>query len=76
MTGATGTVGRHVVDRLVAAGRPVRALTRNPRTAGLPDGVDVVQGDLNRPADLPFDGVQGVFLFPSFPGRHPQPGDR
>ncbi|MGW4476626.1 NAD(P)H-binding protein [Nonomuraea sp. NPDC004354] len=64
VTGATGTVGRHVVDRLVAAGRPVRALTRNPETAGLPDGVDVVQGDLNRPGELSFDGVQGVFLIP------------
>ncbi|MER6581149.1 NAD(P)H-binding protein [Nonomuraea sp. NPDC001023] len=62
VTGATGTVGRHVVDRLVAAGRPVRALSRNPEDAGLPDGVDVVQGDLNRPGDLSFDGVQGVFL--------------
>ncbi|WP_433346469.1 SDR family oxidoreductase [Microtetraspora malaysiensis] len=64
VTGATGTVGRHVVDRLVAAGWPVRALTRNPETAGLPEGVDVVQGDLNRPGDLSFDGVQGVFLIP------------
>lgn len=64
VTGATGTVGRHVVDRLVAAGRPARALTRNPETAGLPDGVDVVQGDLNRPGGLSFDGVQGVFLIP------------
>ncbi|MFI6500643.1 SDR family oxidoreductase [Nonomuraea typhae] len=64
VTGATGTVGRHVVDRLVAAGRPVRALTRNPQTAALPDGVDVVQGDLNRPGELSFDGLQGVFLVP------------
>ncbi|MBB5085126.1 NAD(P)H-binding protein [Nonomuraea endophytica] len=62
VTGATGTVGRHVVDRLVAAGRPVRALTRNPENAGLSVGVDVVQGDLNRPGDLSFDGVRGVFL--------------
>lgn len=62
VTGATGTVGRHVVDRLVAAGRPVRALTRNPETAGLPEGGDVVKGDLNRPGDLAFDGVRSVFL--------------
>ncbi|MGW3346272.1 NAD(P)H-binding protein [Nonomuraea rubra] len=62
VTGATGTVGRHVVDRLVSAGRPVRALTRNPEAAGLPGGVEVVKGDLNRPGDLSFDGVQGVFL--------------
>jgi len=64
VTGATGTVGRHVVDRLVAAGRPVRALSRNPETAGLPDGVDVVKGDVNRPGDLAFEGVQSVFLIP------------
>ncbi|SEL71454.1 SDR family oxidoreductase [Nonomuraea pusilla] len=64
VTGATGAVGRHVVDRLVAAGRPVRALTRNPEAAGLHGGVDIVQGDLNRPGDLSFDGVQGVFLIP------------
>ncbi|WP_031172426.1 NAD(P)H-binding protein [Streptosporangium roseum] len=64
VTGATGAVGRHVVDRLVAAGRPVRALTRNPEAAGLPDGVDVVKGDLNRPGELSFAGVQGVFLIP------------
>ena len=36
VTGATGTVGRVVVDQLVAAGQQVRALTRNPVTAGLP----------------------------------------
>ncbi|MFG1942172.1 NAD(P)H-binding protein [Nonomuraea sp. NPDC048826] len=62
VTGATGTVGRHVVDRLVVAGLPVRALTRNPEKAGLPVGVDVVQGDLNRPGDLSFDGMQSMFL--------------
>ncbi|WP_157254454.1 NAD(P)H-binding protein [Nonomuraea typhae] len=64
VTGATGTVGRHVVDRLLAAGQPVRALTRNPDAAGLPDGVDVVSGDLNRPGELSFDGVTAVFLIP------------
>ncbi|MYS86861.1 NAD(P)H-binding protein [Embleya scabrispora] len=62
VTGATGTVGRHVVARLVAAGRPVRALTRTPETAGLPKGVDVVKGDLNRSGALAFDGVRSVFL--------------
>ncbi|WP_374202851.1 NmrA family NAD(P)-binding protein [Saccharothrix sp. S26] len=30
VTGATGTVGRCVVRRLLAAGRSVRALTRHP----------------------------------------------
>ncbi|WP_374991171.1 NmrA family NAD(P)-binding protein [Streptomyces sp. LHD-70] len=33
VTGATGTVGRIVVDRLLHAGRKVRALTRDPAGA-------------------------------------------
>jgi uncharacterized protein YbjT (DUF2867 family) len=46
VTGATGTVGRIVVDRLLRAGQRVRALTRNPATAGLPGEVELVTGDL------------------------------
>jgi len=46
VTGATGNVGRNVVDQLVARGADVRALVRDPAKAGLPDGVDMVQGDL------------------------------
>ena len=45
VTGATGNVGRHVVEQLVAAGEKVRATTRRPEQAGLPDAVDVVVGD-------------------------------
>lgn len=51
VTGATGLVGRHVVGQLVQAGELVRALTRNPANAGLPEGVEVFQGDLLDPAD-------------------------
>ncbi|MFF6981404.1 SDR family oxidoreductase [Streptomyces sp. NPDC008343] len=36
MTGATGNVGRALVERRAAADRPVRALTRDPQRAGLP----------------------------------------
>lgn len=43
VTGATGFVGRHLVARLVEAGRAVRALAR--READLP-GVELVQGDV------------------------------
>ena len=47
VTGATGTVGRQVVEQLVAAGQPVRAVARDPDRADLPDGVELVAGDLS-----------------------------
>ncbi len=64
VTGATGTVGRHVVGHLAGAGMDVRALTRRPETAGLPAGVQVVGGDLERVEDLGpvFDDVDRLYL--------------
>ncbi|MFC5667575.1 SDR family oxidoreductase [Kitasatospora misakiensis] len=44
VTGGTGTLGRHVVPLLRAAGHDVRVLTRNARPAA--DGVEYVTGDL------------------------------
>ena len=44
VTGGTGTLGRHVVPRLRAAGREVRVLSRSPHEAA--DGVEYVTGDL------------------------------
>ena len=72
VTGATGNVGRNVVRELLADGQQVRALTRRPESAGLPEGVEVVRGDLAEPGSLPaaLDGVQAVFLFPA-PGTAP-----
>ncbi|HEX3785411.1 MAG TPA: NAD(P)H-binding protein [Pseudonocardiaceae bacterium] len=66
VTGATGSVGRHVVAGLLAAGASVRALTRRPEAAGFPADVEVVGGDL---ADLDsvraaLRGVSGLYLFP------------
>ncbi|WP_181707914.1 NmrA/HSCARG family protein [Chthonobacter rhizosphaerae] len=46
VTGATGTVGRTVVEHLVKRGANVRALVRNPAKADLPAGVVVTKGDL------------------------------
>jgi uncharacterized protein YbjT (DUF2867 family) len=65
VTGATGTIGRYVVDELLAGGHRVRALTRKPEAAALPDNVEVVAGDLTDgvPGTL-FDGVDSVFVFP------------
>jgi uncharacterized protein YbjT (DUF2867 family) len=66
VTGATGFVGRNVVDQLIRAGASVRALTRNPATARLPAEVEVVQGDLYEPASLApaLVGIDRMYLFP------------
>ena len=66
VTGATGTVGRSLVEQLLQAGERVRALTRNPAAARFPAGVDVVRGDLADPATLTaaLDGVGRLHLFP------------
>jgi uncharacterized protein YbjT (DUF2867 family) len=44
--GATGYVGSRLVDRLVAEGRPVRALARDPSAVSARAGVEAVSGDL------------------------------
>jgi uncharacterized protein YbjT (DUF2867 family) len=64
VTGATGRVGRAVVGQLVDAGVPVRALTRRPATAALPDNVEVVAGDFTEPEslDAALRGAGAVFL--------------
>jgi uncharacterized protein YbjT (DUF2867 family) len=66
VTGATGLVGRQVVADLVKAGRRVRALTRTPSAANLPDGVEVVGGDMTDPSSLrpSLTGVESLYLFP------------
>ncbi|MYY09972.1 NAD(P)H-binding protein [Streptomyces sp. SID4919] len=70
VTGATGNVGRQVVRQLLAEGRAVRALVRTPETAGFPDEVEVVQGDLTSPGTVgtAAEGVSAAFLlWPSLP---------
>lgn len=64
VTGATGRVGRMVVDQLLTANVPVRALSRRATDAGLPSAVEVVSGDLTVPEslDAALDGVSAVFL--------------
>ncbi len=62
--GATGNVGRHVVDQLRTKGMPFRAMTRNLDAAGLPPDVEVVRGDLTVPETLDpcLEGVDAIFL--------------
>jgi len=64
VTGATGTVGRHVVEQLTQRGADVRALVRDPVKARFPTGVAVVQGDLLDIDSLrsAFSGVSTLFL--------------
>lgn len=67
VTGATGGVGRLVVDELLALGAAdLRALTVDPARAGLPDGVEVVRGFLGRPGTLlaALAGVDRMYLAP------------
>ncbi|MBV6703063.1 NAD(P)H-binding protein [Kitasatospora aureofaciens] len=69
VTGATGTVGRALVDRLAALGAPVRAATRRPDRADLPADVDVAYADLGEPDSLDgaLKGIQKVFLLADGP---------
>jgi uncharacterized protein YbjT (DUF2867 family) len=64
VTGATGTVGRHLVQQLVEMSHPVRALTRNPAKAKFPSSVEVMGGDLTHPSTLQaaLRGVDGLHL--------------
>jgi uncharacterized protein YbjT (DUF2867 family) len=64
VTGATGTVGRQVVAQLRERDVPVRAVTRDPASAGVPAGVEVVRGDMADPASLEphLAGADSVFL--------------
>ena len=65
VTGATGRVGRVVIDLLIDAGVPVRALTHRSEAAEtLRANVEVVTGDLTVPESLDagLRGVGAVFL--------------
>jgi uncharacterized protein YbjT (DUF2867 family) len=66
VTGATGNVGREVVNLLLDGGEKVVAVTRNPATAALPNSAHVVGGDPShlqtlRPA---LRGVEAIFVSP------------
>ncbi len=57
LTGASGYVGSHIAEKLVAAGRPVRAMVHNverARAEGRLGGLEVewVQADVTRPESL------------------------
>ncbi|WP_055588895.1 NAD(P)H-binding protein [Streptacidiphilus griseoplanus] len=73
VTAATAPVGRSIVEQLLSAGHPVRALTRDAERADLPAGAEVVTGDLADPVAMrdALEGVTAVFLLAVVPGFAP-----
>ena len=75
VTGATGKQGGAVVRALLQAGRPVRALVRDPASAAAQtlaaQGVELVKGDFNDTAslDAALAGAWGTFSVQM--GSHP-----
>jgi NADH dehydrogenase len=61
VTGASGFVGRHVVQALLSAGKDVRALVRDPKK-GASLGSELVEGDMTDAASLrrAVEGVDAV----------------
>ena len=72
VTGATGRQGRAVSRALLAAGWPVRAMTRHPERSAARtlagDGAHVVVADTEDPASLDeaFTGAYGVYSLQNF----------
>ncbi|WP_036165888.1 SDR family oxidoreductase [Massilia sp. 9096] len=64
VTGATGTIGKHIVDQLVQRGAKVRALVRDPAKADFPPQVEIAKGDMLDPDSLrsAYRGVSALFL--------------
>jgi uncharacterized protein YbjT (DUF2867 family) len=64
IVGATGSIGRYAVAEALRQGYAVRALVRDRARAArvLPDGVDLVVGDLTRPKTIgpAVDGVDAI----------------
>jgi uncharacterized protein YbjT (DUF2867 family) len=71
--GATGNVGGQVLTQLLERGIRVRAMTRDPASARLPEAAEVVRGDLADPDGLRpcLEGVDAVFLMWPFHDARP-----
>ncbi|GII01381.1 SDR family oxidoreductase [Planobispora takensis] len=69
----TGIVGRSLARQLLAAGDRVRVLAEPGQTDGWPEGAEVAEGSITRPAEHAevFAGVDGVFLAGAVPATAP-----
>lgn len=72
VTGATGNVGRSLVQTLAAAGEPVLATSRRISAADVPAGVRHARADLAEPESLRplLDGADTLFLQNGGAGAH------
>ena len=70
VTGATGRVGRHVVQQLTDRGAKVRVLVRDPAKTDFPSQVEIAKGDLLDIDALraAFKGVRTLFLLNAVAG--------
>ncbi|MEU9011213.1 NAD(P)H-binding protein [Streptomyces sp. NPDC048479] len=75
VTGATGNVGRSLVQALTTAGEQVTAVSRRPSEASAPEGVLHRQADLAEPERLKpvLDGADALFLLVSADGENLNP---
>jgi uncharacterized protein YbjT (DUF2867 family) len=66
VTGATGTIGRPLIQHLVQRGERVRAVVRHSVGRDLPTDVEVVERDLSRPEGLgaALRNVSALFVHP------------
>lgn len=71
VTGATGYVGGRLLPVLLDAGHEVRALARNPDRADVPEGVELVKGDVVSGEGLAaaLDGVDVAYYLVHSMGR-------
>jgi nucleoside-diphosphate-sugar epimerase len=76
VAGATGVLGRPLVDQLVAGGHDVRAIARHPPVAPVPAGVELLQTnlleddllELVRGCDAAIHLATAIPIDPSIPG--------
>ncbi|MFE1944877.1 NAD(P)H-binding protein [Streptomyces massasporeus] len=70
ITGASGVVGRQVMNQLVHEGTAVTAVTRGTGEARYPDGVAVARGDLFHPEwiEAALEGVEALQISPRATG--------
>ncbi|RKR93116.1 uncharacterized protein YbjT (DUF2867 family) [Micromonospora pisi] len=77
VTGATGNVGRVLVETLAAAGEQVTAVSRGTLPVSMPEGARHQHADLAEPETLRpvVDGARALFLLVAGAGAHLNPGD-